>query len=246
MSPKAALPARKPISPQDEIAKSPAPKVSQPSQDSYSAPAASSDLDSDEPDAAVPPGITCRRRACHVTSTTSTGNGSRDGEECIYHPGQALFHEGSKGWTCCKRRVLEFDEFLKIEGCKKRKRHLFAGKKRDESQEQTVKDVRHDFYQTPSTVIASLFLKKIDKSAAKVEFSSSQMIMLDLPTTDMKRYQTEVPTFGPINTKASTYKILGTKLELTLVKADGASWPVLRSDEKRSGDIIQVGQAGRA
>jgi len=53
---------------------------------------------------------------------------NRDDEECIYHPGQALFHEGSKGWTCCKRRVLEFDEFMKIAGCKKKKRHLFVGK----------------------------------------------------------------------------------------------------------------------
>lgn len=48
----------------------------------------------------------------------------------MYHPGRALFHEGSKGWTCCKRRVLEFDEFMKIEGCKKKKRHLFVGKSR--------------------------------------------------------------------------------------------------------------------
>lgn len=34
----------------------------------------------------------------------------------------------TKGYLCCKRRVLEFDEFLKIEGCK-RGRHLFAPKK---------------------------------------------------------------------------------------------------------------------
>lgn len=34
---------------------------------------------------------------------------------------------------CCKRRVLEFDEFLKIEGCK-RGRHVFAPKQRTEPQ----------------------------------------------------------------------------------------------------------------
>jgi hypothetical protein len=32
---------------------------------------------------------------------------------------------------CCKRRVLEFEEFLKIEGCKKGK-HLFVKKKQDD------------------------------------------------------------------------------------------------------------------
>ena len=45
----------------------------------------------------------------------------------MYHPGAPLFHEGSKGYTCCKRRVLEFDEFMKIEGCKTKDKHLFVG-----------------------------------------------------------------------------------------------------------------------
>lgn len=44
---------------------------------------------------------------------------------------QAIFHEGSKGYLCCKRRVLEFDEFMKIPGCKEGK-HLFVGSKKDE------------------------------------------------------------------------------------------------------------------
>ena len=39
---------------------------------------------------------------------------------------------------------------------------------------------------------------------------------------------------------------MGTKMELNLVKADSSSWPVLRSDEQRTGEIIQVGRAGRA
>ena len=37
-----------------------------------------------------------------------------------------------QGYLCCKRRVLEFDEFLKIEGCKKGK-HVFAPKEQAEA-----------------------------------------------------------------------------------------------------------------
>ena len=37
-----------------------------------------------------------------------------------------------KGYLCCKRRVLEFDEFLKIEGCKTG-RHLFVPKSKPSS-----------------------------------------------------------------------------------------------------------------
>jgi hypothetical protein len=53
-----------------------------------------------------------------------------------------------------------------------------------------------------------------------------------------------VPLFGEIDTEKSSFKILGTKLELSLVKADGASWPVLRSDEELTGEILQIGRAG--
>ncbi len=106
---------------------------------------------------------------------------------------------------------------------------------------------RHDFYQTPSSVIASFFLKKINKETAKVEFKD-QEIALDLATTDPtpKRYTADVPLFGLIDTAKSTHKILGTKLEVNLVKADGASWPVLRGDEALTGEILQIGKAGHA
>jgi CS domain len=106
--------------------------------------------------------------------------------------------------------------------------------------------VRNDFYQTPTTVIVSFYLKKIDKAKAKVEFSSPTSLDLDLPTSDNKRYVQTIPLFAPIDQKASQFKIMGTKLELTLAKADGSSWPVLRGDEVGTGEIIQVGRAGRA
>jgi len=124
-----------------------------------------------------------------------------------------------------------------------------VGKKRGNISDgdELLQTVRHDYYQTPTSVIASFFLKKINKAVAKVEFSSTEL-SLDLPTTDAspKRYTAIVPLFGAIDPATSTFKIMGTKLEVTLVKADGSSWPVLRSDEQRTGEIIQVGRAGRA
>lgn len=179
-------------------------------------------------------------------SSVDTASSTRGTEECIFHPGQALFHEGSKGWTCCKRRVLEFDEFMKIEGCSRKKRHMFVGSKKHNEKEETLITVRHDFYQTPTVVIASLYVKKIDRSRARIEFPSPNEVDIDLPTLDMKRYTTTIPLFGQIDNGRSTSKIMGTKLELTLVKMDGASWPTLRSDEQRTSEIIQIGHAGRA
>lgn len=104
---------------------------------------------------------------------------------------------------------------------------------------------RNDFYQTSRSVIASFFLKKIDKDKAVVKFQG-QSIDLDLITTDTppKRYVAIVPLFAPIDAEKSSYKILGSKLEVTLAKGDGSSWPVLRSDDRNTGEILQVGRPG--
>ncbi|KAL9577157.1 MAG: hypothetical protein Q9212_006549 [Teloschistes hypoglaucus] len=224
----------------------PAPLLPQAPQDTVKATPPPPESDSDDPLLPIPPNKTCRRRGCTVNSSKYERSPSRDDEKCIYHPGQPIFHEGSKGWSCCKRRVLEFDEFMKIEGCKRKKRHMFVGSGKKDGKEEALSTVRHDFYQTPTTVIASFFLKKIDKERAKIDFSSQSEVLLDLPTADNKRYKTNVPLFGQIDATKSTSKIMGTKLELTLAKLDGASWPTLRSDETRTNEITQIGPAGRA
>ncbi|KAK0266710.1 hypothetical protein LTR35_016870 [Friedmanniomyces endolithicus] len=204
----------------------------------------------DDPSLPVPDGATCKRKACGKTYKSGQ---SRETEECVHHPGQPLFHEGSKGWTCCKRRVLEFDEFLKLPGCTTKSRHLFLGaKKRKQNgldagaeEEEIIKEVRNDFYQTATTVIASLYLKKIDRERSRVEFTGKQAVELELHTSDGKRYETSMTTFGSIEPERSSFKIMGTKLELTLAKADGSGWPVLRVEDPHTGELIQAGRAGR-
>ncbi|KAK4936133.1 hypothetical protein LTR10_022929 [Elasticomyces elasticus] len=205
--------------------------------------------ESDDPDTQIPAGATCKRRGCGKSQSDKI---SRNDEECIYHPGAPIFHEGSKGWTCCKRRVLEFDEFMKIEGCKTKKRHCYVGKDKRKKQpdgtaaEEKLESVRNDFYQTTGTVIVSFYLKKIDRERAKVEFlASGTEIELDLPTSDGKRFSATIPLFAEIEPERSTFKIMGTKLEMELAKKDGTSWTTLRSDEEGKGHRIQVGRPGR-
>jgi hypothetical protein len=87
--------------------------------------------DADEEGVVVPPKATCKRKSCGVVYE----GGSREGEECKHHPGAPIFHEGAKGWTCCKKRVMEFDEFLKIDGCTIKDKHLFVGTKKPVTEE---------------------------------------------------------------------------------------------------------------
>ncbi|RWA11827.1 hypothetical protein EKO27_g3278 [Xylaria grammica] len=225
-------------------------------QPAATAPPPPPESEDDEPSLEIPDAKSCRRKGCNVTY--KKGQQRSDDENCVHHPGAPIFHEGSKGYSCCKRRVLEFDQFMKIEGCKTSPRHLFIGSGQDKSKknqqgpsvgengEELLDTVRHDFYQTPTTIIASFFLKKIDGARAAVKFNTKSLD-LDLPTNEPapKRYKTSVPLFGEIDPQKSTFKILGTKLEVGLYKVDGTSWPVLRSDDQRTGEILQVGRAGR-
>ncbi|KAK5074295.1 hypothetical protein LTR64_006560 [Lithohypha guttulata] len=203
--------------------------------------------DSDDPDTPVPPNTTCKRRSCGKNSADT-----RRDTECTYHPGIPIFHEGSKGWTCCKRRVLEFDEFMKIEGCKTRTGHCFLGKRGKKTDgsasEEELQDVRNDFYQTGNTLIVSFYLKKIDKERAKVEFlGDGSGVELDLPTSDGKRFRRKVETWKELVPEKCEKKILGTKLEMVLFKKEGGvGWPVLTKGERTTGERIQIGGPLRA
>jgi len=61
--------------------------------------------------------VTCYNSGC--------GNGARfieaenTEDACQHHPGAPIFHEGYKGWSCCKKRSIDFTEFLNIPGCTK-------------------------------------------------------------------------------------------------------------------------------
>ncbi|GAB6032558.1 hypothetical protein CHUAL_011450 [Chamberlinius hualienensis] len=36
---------------------------------------------------------------------------------CCHHPGEPVFHDAYKGWSCCNRKCTDFTEFLNIKGC---------------------------------------------------------------------------------------------------------------------------------
>jgi hypothetical protein len=78
-----------------------------------------------------------------------------------------VFHEGTKYNACCpKRKVLEFDEFMKIEGCKEGS-HLFVGAKKEDKEEFV--------NQTPMQIHVSAFAKGADKTKSTVVFTAQEV-----------------------------------------------------------------------
>lgn len=71
--------------------------------------------------------------------------------------------------------MLEFEEFLKIQGCKRGAHRFTDVKATDNPDEEELVQCRYDWFQTPTTVTISVFAKKVDKSKTKVEFGSDEV-----------------------------------------------------------------------
>ncbi|KAJ3726371.1 hypothetical protein DFJ43DRAFT_1002321 [Lentinula guzmanii] len=190
-------------------------------------------------------GTPCRRNGCSTTFISDEENryGDGDGTHCNYHPAPPVFREGSKGYMCCKRRVLEFEEFLKIEGCKTG-RHLFSPKVNpDKTEEFTT--CRLDHYQTLDQVHVSIFAKQVDKDRSSVKFHE-QSISIDLYLPGSKRFLKTIDLFGPIASEQSSVQYFGTKVEVHLKKQDTRSWTILEKPTHDLGNIaLTFGVTGR-
>ncbi|KAF9532311.1 HSP20-like chaperone [Crepidotus variabilis] len=202
-------------------------------------------LEVDDLNTPVPVGTICRRKGCGVAFASDEVNrqGNGEGTICYFHPLPPIFREGSKGYLCCKRRVLEFDEFLKIKGCQTG-RHCFISVVTETKTEEQV-DCRMDHYQTPDQVHVSVFAKHVDKERSSVQFEDVKVI-LDLYLPSNKRFTRTIELFGPITPGESAFQFFGTKVELHLQKSDRRSWTVLEKTDSNLGNInLTFGVGGR-
>jgi len=134
---------------------------------------------------------------------------------CDYHPGEAEFHEGSKGWLCCKTRMLEFAEFLKIPGCFTEK-HRFTP-------DSTKFKIKYDFYQLGNFVMVTFYSKNVKRQESTVKFSP-HIIHVNLVLSNGERYTDDIVLAKPIVPEASKYEVLSTKVEVKLKKATTEEW----------------------
>jgi hypothetical protein len=158
----------------------------------------------------------CKRPGC---GKKYKSNESKS-DECSYHLGNPIFHEGSKSWSCCPKKMYTFEDFLNIPKCQK-------GIHRFTNPNQTgpvVVNCRRDWYQTQDKIILSIFGKNINKSSTKIGFNVSKL-SVNVEFNDKSIHQYETDLFQPIKPLESKYEILSSKIEIQLVKANGISWP---------------------
>lgn len=67
---------------------------------------------------------------------------------------------------------------------------------------------------------------------------------VDLYLPSNKRHLKTFALYGPIDASSSTFRIMGTKVEMTLVKADGRSWPTLEAPKET--EKVKAGKYGQS
>jgi len=171
----------------------------------------------DPPDAIIKPGTKCTRLACNQIYHDERSKTER----CTYHPGVPVFHEGSKGYNCCKM-VGDFNEFLKMPGCKK-STHKFVEVKKLGSNKI---ECRHDWYQMGPNVVVCVYAKGIDKQKSTVTFGPNTLdVELVLP--EDKSYSRTFKLSQGVDPEKCKYEFLSTKVEIKLYKTEGSQWAAL-------------------
>ncbi|KAJ2897666.1 Cochaperone protein [Coemansia aciculifera] len=91
---------------------------------------------------------------------------------------------------------------------------------------------RHEWYQNDDFVILEVFIKRVQKDAAVVEFSDQGVsLSVKMATGSENNYEFD-PLMHAIAPKESTYEIMSTKIEIRLKKAaPGLKWDCLEQSE---------------
>jgi len=118
---------------------------------------------------------------------------------------------------------MDFDKFLEIVGCKVGI-HKFLDPK--EAKKETELQCRYDFYQSSTTVMVTVYARKVKKDESKIEFENYKL-KINFKFEDGKTFSKEIRLVGPIVPEQCKIEYLSTKVEVKLMKEDGSQWTKL-------------------
>lgn len=90
--------------------------------------------------------------------------------------------------------------------------------------------IREDWYQSNNEVTVTIYAKNVQEKTLSIEFGP-RLVSVSFPSADNSEYNYNLdPLFGTIDPEKSSYKVYGTKLEITLVKQVLGKWASLEGD----------------
>eukprot|EP00729_Bicosta_minor_P007839 gene7839-168_t len=159
-------------------------------------------------------GMKCIRNNCGIVY---------EGEEslsktCTHCPGEPVFHEGYKYWSCCEgKKTLDFDSFLSMTGCA------------DEQKCQWFKDAAEEG-ETPGDVVVEIFAKCAEPEKTTVSINADT---LDISTVYEKtnKFSLKVDLAGKIDITIAKVTLFSTKINIKLKKSEGGKWGALAAGD---------------
>ena len=107
---------------------------------------------------------------------------------CQHHPGAPIFHEGYKGWSCCKKRTIDFTEFLNIPGCTYAKHN-------------PVKPPP-----PPKPVVSDEDINKMSEAVPKMMTNKAPDVVLERPSNDLPKIKIKTIIAGSLKTGLEQHK----------------------------------------
>jgi hypothetical protein len=176
-------------------------------------------------------GMPCKNNGCPARVGEVSEN-----QPCVYHPGNPVFHEGFKFWSCCEKRTTDFNAFLEQKPCVNGT-HVW-GQKEDASKVKSA--CRTDWHQTVPDIFFTAYAKNCDPDLSYVE-ASPVKLHLHLIFGD-NIYDETVILSGVVDLSQSSVTLSGAKAEVKLRKSEaGQGWSSLQKKEGPMTEFIQCG-----
>ncbi|KAK9884774.1 hypothetical protein WA026_009004 [Henosepilachna vigintioctopunctata] len=171
-------------------------------------------------------GTTCKNGGCKAIYQGSDMSDIK----CIYHPGYPVFHEGLKFWSCCQKRTTDFQSFLDQVGCEEGT-HLWK------KQGGTV-NCRWDYHQTASHVIVAIYAKQYDINESIIKLNPIRLYSNLFFPQEKVSFLLDLELRGVVDVQKSKVAMYGTKVEISLRKAEPGSWSELSIPKVTSEDKV--------
>lgn len=182
----------------------------------------------------IPVGTSCKNSGC----TYSYTNTASDFGECQYHSGVPIFHEGMKYWSCCQKKTTDFAVFMAQKGC------VFGQHKYiKDNDDKKVVQCRYDWHQTATDVIVSIYAKKYHYEHSLIEVNPVRLhCVLVFPDQENAKFEIDLELRGIIDVEKTTAQMYGTKVEITMPKAEPGSWQKLDFGRDKLPPPVKAGQ----
>jgi len=163
--------------------------------------------------------------ACQNNSCKAIFDGSKEMEDasCLYHTGTAIFHEGIKYWSCCKRKTTDFASFLDQIGCTQGHHCWEKSILRQEK-------LREDWFQALGYVHINIYCKGALPAQSSFLTDGLNLQIKVVHGYGEKKSLLEYSLFGEILPEKSHIRINERKVEVILKQSRAENWPRLVYD----------------